>query len=358
MKKIVIGIFATLILLSQITYSQDTIPSVWDGFLESADYAKPFISEIHSTVCKAEAGYNKSYSEFNLLEEKSKFDRPMVEMHVGFDAPFFAISLGREGNNPKWGLAVSLPLSVHVLEDMWDPVTAPVINTDYRFGSARIRAIRYFSGAGFLKNVSVSWLPIFHECTHLGDEITIYRMNENFPITRINVSYEYTELQVTFNDPDISKENRHSFRLGGLYRISNRGLGWFSVRKDAEVTADLNIPASKYRAEYYAEYQFQRTRGFLASKRFINLISFEVRNRLRYGYPLYRKVDNVWETTVVKEAMQLNFNLYAGYKFYPRSAKSQSIGLFFHGYRGLNPYGQLRNYPGYPFFGMSLIYEQ
>jgi len=159
------------------------------------------------------------------------------------------------------------------------------------------------------------------------------------------------------NDPDASRENRHSIRFGGLYRISNRGLGWFSVRKDAEITTDLTIPASKYRSEYYVEYQLQRTSGFLASKRFVNVLSFEVRNRLRYGYPLFKKVDNAWETTDVKEKMQTNFNLYVGYKFYPRSANSQSIGLFFHGYRGLNPYGQLRNYPGYPFFGLSLTYE-
>jgi hypothetical protein len=146
-------------------------------------------------------------------------------------------------------------------------------------------------------------------------------------------------------------------RLGLLYRISNRGLGWFSVRKDAELTTDLNIPTSNYRAEYYVEYQFQRTRGFLASKRFVNVLSFEVRNRLRYGYPLFKKTDEGWETTDVKEKMQLNFNLYLGYKFYPRSNNSHAVGFYFHGYRGLNPYGQLRNYPGYPFFGVSLTYE-
>jgi hypothetical protein len=337
--------------------AQDSLIKVWNGFLEPVSYSKPFVSEIHSTISKVEMGYNKSYAEFNLLEEKSSFDRPMVEMHVGFDAPLYAVSFGSMGAKPKWGIAVSLPLSVHVLEDMWDPVTAPVINTDYRFGSARISAIRHFSGNGFMKNISFSWLPIFHECTHLGDEITIYRVDQNFPITRINVSYEYTEFQVTVNDPESTRENMHSFRLGGLYRISNRGLGWFSVREDAELTTEIIIPESKYFAEYYAEYQFQRSTGFLASKRCVNLISFEVRNRVRYGYPLFKRINNLWETTEVKERMQINFNLYLGYKFYPRSANSNSIGLYFHGYRGLNPYGQLRNYPGYPFFGLSLTYE-
>ena len=295
MRKSLIIKFIILFLFPLFSFAQDSIRPAWDGFLEKADYAKPFTSEIHSTLSKIEVGYNRSYSEYNLLGQNSQFDRPMVEMHVGFDAPIYAITFGDLGNNrPKWGLAISLPLSVHVLEDMWDPVTAPVINTDYRFGSARFRAIRYFAGTGFLKNISFSWLPIFHECTHLGDEITIYRKDENFPITRINISYEYTEFQVTLNDPDGSRETRQSFRLGGLYRISNRGLGWFSVRKDAELTTDLDIPASKYRAEYYAEYQFQRSSGFLASKRFVNMVSFEVRNRLRYGYHCIKKLTTFW----------------------------------------------------------------
>lgn len=332
-------------------------PTLLEGLFESAYFGKPFVSEIHSTISKIEVGYSKSYSEFNLLEESQKFERPVVEMHLGMDAPLFAYQWGTAGNSYKWGVAMSLPLSVHVLEDMWDPVTAPVINTDYRFGSPRIRAIRNFDGNRFFKNVSVSWLPIFHECTHLGDEITIYRKDENFPITRINVSYEYTELQLTLNDPDKSRETRHSFRIGGMYRISNRGLGWYSVRPDAEATQTVDLLPSNYRLEYYGQYQFQRSSGFLASKRIMNILSFEARNRLRYGIPMFRKVNDVWETTEVKERLQWNFNLYFGWKFYPKSNLDHSLSFLLHAYKGINPYGQLRNYPGYPFFGFSIAYE-
>ena len=247
-------LIAVFLLSSFFVKSQTETKSIVDGLFEPAYYGKPFVSEIHSTISKVELGYSKSYSEFNLLEENQKFERPVVEMHLGMDAPLFAYQWGTAGDSYKWGVAMSLPLSVHVLEDMWDPVTAPVINTDYRFGSPRIRAIRNFSGKGFLKNISVSWLPIFHECTHLGDEITIYRKDENFPITRINVSYEYTELQLTLNDPDKSRENLHSFRIGGMYRISNRGLGWYSIRQDAEATQQVELLPSDYRLEYYGQY--------------------------------------------------------------------------------------------------------
>jgi len=349
-------IFMMALLTNSIS-AQDTIIHAWDGFILRSPYSNPFLSEMHSTLCKVELGYNKSYSEFDLLEEKTKFDRPMVELHVGFEAPIYAFGYGTKGSNRKWGFGLRLPLSVHVLEDMWGPETAPVINTDYRFGGPRMVAIRAISENRFIKNISFSWLTLFHECTHLGDEIVIYRMDENFPITRINVSYEFSEFQFTLNDPIKSDINYHSFRLGFLYRISNRGLGWFSVRKDVELTQELNIPATKFRSEYYAEYQFQRAKGFMANKRFVNVLSFEARNRVRYGYPIFKKVNGVWETKEIKEAMQLNFNFYFGYRFHPRLESCQSIGLFFHAYRGLNPYGQLRNYPSYPFLGLSLTYE-
>jgi hypothetical protein len=328
-----------------------------DGFFASSNFSKPFLSEMHSVINKVELGFNKFNSEFDLLGEKSKFDRPMVELHVGYELPLYASGYSISKTERKWGFGARLPLSVHCLEDMWGPETAPVINTDYRFGGPKIMAIRKISDDKFIKNISLSWLTIFHECTHLGDELVIYRMDEKIPITRINVSYEFTELQLTLNDPVTRDENYQSFKLGIQYRISNRGLGWYSVRKDIEASDSVVIPASNYRTEFYAEYQLQRTTGFLASKRCVNVISFEVRDRLRYGYPIYNKVGTVWQAKEVKERMEFCFNLYVGYRFYPKIDRSNAVGLFFHAYRGVNPYGQLRNYPSYPFFGVSLTYE-
>lgn len=346
--------------LAATAVAQEPAAPWWDAWLESAPYGKPLVSEIHSTLTKIELGFSKEYSEFDLLESTSRFDRPIVEMHLGMDAPLYATTWADAQGRPRWGFAAVLPLSVHVLEDMWGPLTAPVINTDYRFGGPKFMAIRRFDDAAsnrFLKNISLTWLPIFHECTHLGDEITIYRKDENLPITRINVSYEYTELQLTLNDPDGARETRHTLRLGGLFRLSDRGLGWFSVREDAELTVPLSIAPSDHRFEWYGAYQLQRTDGWLASSRIVNVVSFEARNRVRYGYPLFKKSDAGWDSIDVKEEMRWTFNLYVGWKFYPRSAGKQSVGLYFHGYRGLNPYGQLRNHPDYPFFGASLVYE-
>jgi len=357
LKKQIILLFA-LLGFSYSLSAQDSTISVFDGLFESAPFAKPFVSEMHSTVTKIEIGYSKSYSEFNMQEESVKFNRPMVEVHWGIDAPLYAQKFGKlADNSPKWGFALSLPLSVHILEDMWDPITAAVINTDYRFGSPRLRYIRYISANKYFKNISFSWLPMFHECTHLGDEITIYRVDANLPIRRVNVSYEYSEFQLTLNDPDGTRENRHSVKIGGMYRISNRGYGWFSFRKDAEMIGDIAIENSTHRIESYVQYQFQRVKGFLAGKRAMNVFSIEARNRVRYGYPIYKMVNNEWVEKPVQERLEWCFNAYFGWKFLPKSDAKQSIGFYLHGYKGLAPYGQMRNYPSYPFFGASLTYE-
>jgi hypothetical protein len=95
----------------------------------------------------------------------------------------------------------------------------------------------------------------------------------------------------------------------------------------------------------------------LASRRCQPVISFEGRFRPRYAYPIFSQLASETTRKEVKERMEFCANLYAGYRFFPKEENTHSLGLFFHAYRGLNPFGQLRNYPGYPFFGMALTFE-
>lgn len=348
LKKSILVILAFIFI--QNLFGQDTTHSSKFKFLEPISFSRPFISEIHSTINKIEFGFNKSYSEFDLLREKSRFERPMVELHLGYEAPLLTYNMKK-----NIGFGLTLPVSVHVLEDMWGPETAPVINTDYRFGGPRISGYLMLNQAKFLKNISFSWLTIFHECTHLGDEIVIYRKDENFPITRINVSYEYTEFQLTLNDPGLIEGNAFSLRLGGLIRISDRGLGWYSARPGIETDSSINLTKSKNKTEYYCQLNIQRSKGFLASESAIHVFSMEARSRVRYGYPIYTNKTGVWEAKEIKESNELCLNIYSGYNFKSKKRNS-SLGLFLHAYWGLNPYGQLRNYPSYPFYGLSMIY--
>lgn len=361
-------ILALLTLLKNDVSSKDNKTTIWDGFFKSVTYSRPFISEIHSYSVKTDLGYSQVLNEYNMsvdyLLDKNRTFKLFVETHIGVDIPLYATEFYDNKNTPDWLISSSIPMSMHVFEDMFDNVTAPVINTDYRFGSPAIKAIKYLNKEetnSYIDNISLTWLPIHHECTHLGDEITIFRKDNLFPITRINVSYEYTQLQITLNDPEAKRENVHSLKFGGLLRISDRGLGWYSIRAEEGYTIEsLELKESENRFEYWVQYNMQRTEGFLASSRVMNVFSIEVRNRVKYGIPTFKWLPdtNTWETKFQDESRQWSVNAYLGYKFYPKSEEdSYGIGLYLHGYIGINPYGQLRNLNGYKYLGISLTYE-
>ncbi|TNF25078.1 MAG: hypothetical protein EP329_23735 [Deltaproteobacteria bacterium] len=330
-----------------------------EGAFVHGHFGRPFLSELHSTISKIEIGYNKSYDEYNLNEDATAATRPEMEIHFGVELPLYTTHFGdlRPDGRSAWSFTMSLPLSVHVLEDMFEPTTAPVIDADYRFGLPRLSLIHRFPKGGWLDNISFTWLPGFHECTHLGDEVVIYRKDTQLPITRLNVSYEYTELQVTVNDPDGRSGNIHTARAGVMFRLSDRDYGWFGISED-DTSGDFDIAHSDRRFEYFLAYQFQRTTGFLASPTARNIFSVELRNRVRYGVPRFKAADGGgWDTIEVRETMMLSLNAYVGWRFHPDPADDQAVGFFIHAFRGLNPYGQLRNYPGYGFVGFSITYE-
>ncbi|RLD42929.1 MAG: hypothetical protein DRI86_10865 [Bacteroidetes bacterium] len=353
-------LFTFVLLLSSIltVNSQTNNTKFSDGLLKEIEYSKPFFAELHSTINKIEIGYHRDYGPYNLADNFSYFNRPMVEIHLGFDAPLYSIKFGELTNKQaKWGLGLSLPVSIHVLEDMWEPITAAVVDVDYRFGSPRIRGIRYFDSNKYIKNISFSWLPIFHECTHLGDELVLAMADKDYPLKRVNVSYEYTELQITLNDADGSNETNHSFRVGGRYRISHRGYGWFGTESFAVDSTIVSFEQSTHRFEYNIEYQLQRSHGFLASKRIMNFFSLDISSRVKLGIPVFHKVDNAWVAKDKVEKSVLTINTYFGWKFFAKNKTTHPIGLYFHLYRGINYWGQLRNQGNYGFFGIALTYE-
>jgi hypothetical protein len=240
---------------------------------------------------------------------------------------------------------------------MFEAITAPLINTDFNFGGPEFNLIRNFSGKGFIKNISLTWLPYHHQCTHLGDEIIIYRTQVKLPITRVNVSYYYTDLKLTINDPDGSRENLNSFRAGIYYRLTDHGYGWFSIREGVETTDTIDIKHSENRAEYYFDYRYQRSSGFMASKTALNVISLEARNRVRLNHPIFKEVNGVWTTKEIQENHKWSFNLYFGWKFFHNENDNRGVGLFLRAYSGLNPYGELRNNANYRFLGFSFTYD-
>jgi hypothetical protein len=332
------------------------------GLLKPASYAKPFVAETHSYMTKVQLGYSQVLNEFNIApptdeDAGERSFKLLIDAHLGVDLPLFSHDFSTTSSLAGWSFAASLPLSIHVLEDMFEALTAPVISTDYRFGAPLLRAIRRFDDGGFVKNIAIAWLPIYHECTHLGDEITIYRKDVELPITRINVSYEYTQLELTLNDPDGTRANNHSFRLGTLMRLSSRDLGWYGVELEGTESENIDLPQSHTLFEFWGIYQWQRSSGLLADDCCMNVVSVEIRNRPQYGVPTFKGSAGNWEVTRSDELRRTGVSAYWGYRFFAHDTQRESLGLYLHAYLGVNPYGQLRNMYPYRFFGLSLTHE-
>jgi hypothetical protein len=90
---------------------------------EQRSFYKPFVAEISSTLSNVSIGAvgikKPSGDEINTA---------MTEVHLGADIPLML----DKGDKLKWGL--SIPVSMHMLWATFEPTTAPIVNTDYRFG--------------------------------------------------------------------------------------------------------------------------------------------------------------------------------------------------------------------------------
>ncbi|MEG1615846.1 MAG: DUF1207 domain-containing protein [Bacteroidales bacterium] len=322
------------------------------GWIVPLWYGKPLVSEIESPMIKVSEGYGRAREEYISMEDNKNLYAPFLNVSLGTLIPIWSGKI-----NDEWNIGVDLPISFHLWLDLKSQ-SAPVLNTDYRFAVGQVKALRTFPNNGFLKNISFRFAPYNHESTHIGDELTIRRKNEGFPLTRVNVSYEYSELAVCINDPNATRKNNHALKAGLMVRIPN-GKSWFKIYPN-EGDTTLNY-AMKNLSEFYFEYEFQRTTGWLTSKNVSNVLSLEVRNRARYHYPEVKWDDETqgWYTTRSKHTRSWNYNLYFGWKIRPKFTwYTNSVGFYLNAYYGIVPYGQFRNTPGYSYLGFCIVVEQ
>ena len=307
------------------------------GFSQDKDYFslfygrtfyKPFVCEISSTLSNISVGAVK-----NTLPNGMSNNTAFTEVHLGADIPILY------GEQNKFNWALSIPVSMHMLWATFEETTAPIVNTDYRFGLS-FTGITYLNHS-FLKNISFKVTPIAHESTHIGDELAIYGFQNIADFYRVNVSYEYYELGITFNDPDTITSNLLSVRIG-LMGLINPTKGYYSFFENE--IGDKQVYPSKRWAEYYIELNYSKTTGFLTSKTWHPSISVELRNRVRYEYENEDKSAREW-----------CINAFIGYDYVPKRTKViKSVGNYFRFYSGINPHGQLRNMD-YRFIGYSII---
>ncbi|MPN18116.1 hypothetical protein SDC9_165474 [bioreactor metagenome] len=181
------------------------------------------------------------------------------------------------------------------------------------------------------------------------------RKNEGLPLTRVNVSSNYVESVFTLNDPENSIYSNHGFKLG-IMVLRNFKDGWYNILPE-EGDTSVVVP-SKFPIEVFLQYQYQSN----VFKNNLQIIgSLELRNRAKYGYPLYYINKNEeWTAYPIPEYRSNSLNFATGVRYCAPSSSDEyfsKIGVALRGYIGINPYGQFRSIPLYSQLGIVLIFE-
>ena len=301
-------------------------------FFKGSHILKPFLSEIRSTAIKAELAWLNKLDENYYISDYAS--RPFIEVHLGTELPLYYLQ------NKNFKFSTSGYIGNILLIDMFEQSTAPVINTDYFFG-LKVAALKY-TGNPYIRNIGLKLVPLFHESTHLGDEFSIHGYHDLPAFRRVNVSYEAWEIAAVINDPDTIKSNLLSAKVG-LHGLWNPAKGYYST--DSLETKNNMAGPSEKNYEYYIQVNLQRTKGFLCSEKWMNVISIEASNRLKFSYD-----------EAIPEKRNWNANLYIGWQYISEKS-GRNLGFFFRYYAGIIPNGQFRNTGAYRYAGLSLVYH-
>lgn len=304
------------------------------SFFEESNILKPFLSEIRSPVVKTEFGFLNKLDNNYYIKDYNK--RPFIETHLGVGIPVLNYTDNQNGIK----LNITSEIGNILLIDMFEEITAPVINTDYFFG-LRAGALKYLDNIRIM-NVGIKVVPLFHESTHIGDEFSLHGFSDVPGFKRINISYEAWEIAAVINDPDTIKSNLLSIKAG-IQGLWNKSGGYYV--SDTLETKGTIVPAGEKNIEYYFQANLQRTEGFMCSDTWMQVLSVEARNRVKFSYDLGIPEERKW-----------NFNIYFGWKHIPKKS-NKGIGFFLRYYSGIIPNGQFRNTDGYEFMALSIVYN-
>lgn len=319
-------------------------------YFKSVHFSQPFVADLENRAMDIEMHYSSNYPSYDLSNSGKEY-KFFQTINLGADLPIYSKTV-KADRTPLYSFAISLPIAFNLWWDPLEETTSPVLNTSYKCGLINLKYIRYFN-SGKIRNVSFRLAPYNHESTHIGDELALYTNSKGNSISRINVSYAFSEFNFTINDPEGNLDKCNSFRFGLKYRI-NGVEGFYTANVPANDS--ILIPPSGPNAELYLQYNLIRGKGFLSSEKFVNIISMEVRSNIRYNYDETRPIDaSYFRSENYQDQHALCFNVYAGWKF--KNGEYTGLGMYLHGYSGINPYGQFRNHANYKCIGLSFIWN-
>ncbi len=344
--------FTCLLILCLFNYgtiSSQAVDTSEFHFLKSAKFCSPFVSELGNSLVSMELNYASNSEVYDMACSESKY-KLFQNTNLGIDLPFYSKTVARD-SKPYHGFAFSAPISFHLWWDPFEESTSPVLNMSYKFSPLNFKYIKFYDNKN-IRNISFKIAPFNHESTHIGDELALFQIDSATTITRINVSYAYSEMSLTLNDPNGSYEKCHSLRLGWKYRI-NGAEGFYTA--DVPNTDSILLPPDGPKSEFYLQYNLIRDQGFLTTSKWVNIVSLELRNQIRYQYNEMQVANKQLFEGKTTKAYEVSLNAYVGWKI--KRTDTPSLGIYLHGYAGLNPHGQFRNHAGYKSLGVSFILE-
>ncbi len=316
--------------------------------MKKRDFGQYSWADHYAPIVNLGIGWMAALPDYDLSLENRKF-APVAEPILGTQIPIYYYS----DENKK--MALSVPISFSVWFDYTETRTSPILNTDYRFAVIEFNYSQKTRNSK-LKNIGFRIIPFFHESTHIGDELLLNNFLDSIPRARINVSYEAFDLSVLLNDAYGEKIKNHSLRIGARI-LFNSTKGYYTVDSLESSPGFKYVPSNRW-AEPYLQYQYQNPDGWLSNKKMMFVFSTDLSLRVRYGYSFYLE-DSDGKLTYYEpgEAYHFCSNNLIGWKFLNSKNEVSDVGIFIKLYMGINPHGQFRNIPLYPWCGINIIYD-
>lgn len=318
------------------------------GWFRYAPYGKSLYADMHPYFARMDMAALSNDHQYD-FGQTGKSYRCYSEGLFGMDLPIWC---GHLSDDERFALSVTMPWSANLWLDVFEPQTAPVVNTDYRIGAPTVTFIHRLH-RGFAANYSLQFSPFKHESTHLGDELQIARMEAGYALRRVNVSYNYAELAFTLNEPENRFNPCHTFRAG-LMLLVNPKAGWYFVNQEAGDGDPAYVHPRMSPWEAYLQYQYQSA---TSRNGWQGVASAELRNRALYGYDLGAMAGEPEENPQA-DSRRFTYNIFLGARYnikgYDGYFSRVSFGI--RAYHGNCPYGMFRSIEQFSQIGACLIF--
>lgn len=310
------------------------VTPVWSQtgeWLKEQPHYRPFRAEPRAAQIKITALAVSDEFPFQLEAGR----RQVWDISLGKEIPIYGRSKGVGdvdlGAGERW-MGVFIPVGFHMIEDFKDP-SAPILNTDYRFGFSA----KFMWGFenGWSGGVKVQ--PFGHQSSHLGDEFSLAGRRAHRDFERINVAYEFWEVGVLAERR--RDENLWRAQAGVIDLWGSKGFYTF----DLSETGGRQVTPSKESLEPYLGLE----RLGQGSSGWGWFLSVDLRNRIVFDF--HRANPSV------SEDRQLSVNAMIGLMKLGRRFDERGIADFYlRVYRGVNPHGQFRSQADYSLIGIGL----